>query len=110
MNQTGLTSQQVEQFRAQNGVYMLTLPRIPWWREFLSKFEDPVIRILTIAAVISFGVGLLEKQISIESFGIIVAITLATGLAYWNESNTNAEFDVLRISPGKAVSKTGYPL
>lgn len=106
MNQTGLTSAQVEQSRQQNGVNMLTPPpRIPWWQEFLSKFEDPVIRILIIAAVISFGVGLLEKHISIESIGIVIAILLATGLAYWNESKANAEFDVLNTTSDDVAVK-----
>lgn len=111
MNFPGLTSAQVEQSRQQNGVNMLTPPPcIPWWQEFLSKFEDPVIRILIIAAVISFGVGLLEGHLSIESVGIVIAILLATGLAYWNESKANAEFDVLNTSSDEAESDISYSL
>ncbi|PQV62933.1 Ca2+-transporting ATPase [Abditibacterium utsteinense] len=106
MKLTGLTSQQVEQSRATHGANMLTPPpRIPWWQEFLSKFEDPVIRILIIAALISFGVGLLEKHISIESIGIVIAILLATGLAFWNERKANAEFDVLNTTSDEVAVK-----
>lgn len=111
MNHTGLTSQQVEQSRAQNGVNRLTPPpRVPGWQEFLSKFEDPVIRILIIAAVISFCVGLLERHISIESIVIVVAILLATGLAPWNESKANAEFGALNWASDEAESDTSYSL
>ena len=103
---TGLSTQQVAQSRAQHGENVLTPPpRIPWWQEFLSKFEDPVIRILIIAAVISFGVGLLEKHISIESIGIVIAILLATGLAFWNERKANAEFDVLNTTSDEVAVK-----
>ncbi|RYG71349.1 haloacid dehalogenase, partial [bacterium] len=106
MKLTGLTSQQVQQSREQHGANVLTPPpRIPWWQEFLSKFEDPVIRILMIAAAISFGIGLLEKHISLESIGIVIAILLATGLAYWNESKANAEFDVLNTTSDDVLVK-----
>ena len=86
MNQQGLASQQFERSRAQNGVSMLTPPRISWRREFLSRFEALVIRILIIAAVIS----------------------LATGLVYWNEFKVG--FDVLGISLNSAKSETSYSL
>ncbi|RYX81493.1 calcium-translocating P-type ATPase, PMCA-type [bacterium] len=103
---TGLSADQVAQSRAQHGVNVLTPPeRDPWWKEFLSKFEDPVIRILIIAAAISFGVGALEKKFSFESIGIVVAILLATGLAFWNERKANAEFDVLNTTSDEVPVK-----
>ncbi len=99
MKLSGLSAAEVAQSRAQHGPNVLTPPvRIPWWQEFLSKFEDPVIRILIIAAVISLGVGALEGHFSIESVGIVIAILLATGLAFWNERKANAEFDVLNTT------------
>ena len=106
MKITGLSSAEVTQSRAQHGVNVLTPPaRIPWWQEFLSKFEDPVIRILIIAAVISMGVGALEGHFSIESVGIVIAILLATGLAFWNERKANAEFDVLNTTSDDVAVK-----
>ncbi len=106
MKLTGLTSPQVQQSRQQHGANVLTPPpRIPWWQEFLSKFEDPVIRILMIAAAISFGIGLLEGHLSIESIGIVIAILLATGLAFWNERKANAEFDVLNTTSDDVLVK-----
>jgi Ca2+-transporting ATPase len=108
MQLTGLTSQQVEQNRQQFGANVLTPPpRIPWWQEFFSKFEDPVIRILIIAAVISLVVGLLDRppHLSIESIGIVIAILLSTGLAFWNERKANAEFDVLNTTSDEVAVK-----
>ena len=106
MKISGLSSAEVAQSRAQHGVNVLTPPaRIPWWQEFVSKFEDPVIRILIIAAVISMGVGALEGHFSIESVGIVIAILLATGLAFWNERKANAEFDVLNTTSDDVAVK-----
>ncbi len=92
---TGLTSQQVEESRAQYGANILTPPaRDPWWKLYLEKFEDPVIRILIIAAVITIAVGVVDGHY-VEGVAIIIAILLATTLAFVNEYRANQEFDVL---------------
>jgi Ca2+-transporting ATPase len=47
----GLTSQEVLESRREHGANTLTPPpREPWWRLYLEKYDDPVIRILLIAA------------------------------------------------------------
>ena len=61
---------------------------------FLEKFEDPVIQILSIAATIAIAVGVVEGDY-VEGMGIIVAIFLATVLAFINEYKANREFDLL---------------
>ncbi len=92
---TGLTPQQVEESRAQHGANVLTPPaRDPWWKLYLEKFEDPVIRILIIAAVITIIVGVVDGHY-VEGVAIIIAILLATTLAFVNEYRANQEFDVL---------------
>ena len=49
--QTGLASVEVKERRRLHGANVLTPPeRDPWWRQFLDKFNDPVIRILMQAA------------------------------------------------------------
>src|SRR5687767_14757011 len=102
---TGLTSEQVATSRAQYGENVLTPPpRDPWWVQFKEKFDDPVIRILMIAAVISFGVGLTDGHY-VEGIGIVVAILLATGLAFINEFRANKEFDVLNQTSDEALVK-----
>lgn len=105
-NLRGLSAAEAGAARAQHGDNVLTPPpREPWWVQFRAKFEDPVIRILIIAAVISLGVGLSEGHVAPESVGIIIAILLATGLAFVNEFRANKEFDVLNQSSDEAKVK-----
>ncbi|NES84438.1 MAG: calcium-translocating P-type ATPase, PMCA-type [Moorea sp. SIO2B7] len=91
----GLTSEQVKVNRQQYGTNVLTPPeREPWWVLFLDKFSDPVIRILMIAAVIAISVGIVQGEY-IEGLGIVIAILLATTLAFLNEYKASQEFDLL---------------
>ncbi len=91
----GLTSAEVEESRKQHGANILTPPeRDPWWKLFLEKFDDPVIRILIIAAVIAIAVGAIHGEYA-EGVGIILAILLATTLAFLNEYKAGKEFDIL---------------
>jgi len=91
----GLSTDEVESRREQYGSNVLTPPkRDPWWRLYLEKFEDPVIRILIIAAVIAIAIGIVDGRYA-EGLGIIIAIILATTLAFLNEYKAAREFDVL---------------
>ena len=91
----GLTPAQVDESRRTHGANALTPPeREPWWKQFLSKFEDPVIRILIVAAALQIGVGAYKGEY-IEGLAIVVAILLATTLAFLNEFKANREFDIL---------------
>lgn len=91
----GLSTAEVEESRRQHGANILTPPsREPWWKLFLSKFDDPVIRILMIAAVLAIGVGIVHGEY-LEGIGILVAILLATSLAFFNEYRAAREFDIL---------------
>lgn len=88
---TGLDAAAVAESRRTHGENLMAPPkRKPWWKQFLAKFDDPVIRILIIAALIAIGTGEL-----IEGGGIIVAILLATVLAFLNEFRAEKEFDIL---------------
>lgn len=101
----GLTSAQVEESRRLYGDNVLTPPpRDPWWKLYLQKFEDPVIRILIIAAVITLIVGFVDGHFA-EGVGIIIAILLATTLGFVNEYRASREFDVLnQVSDDAATS------
>lgn len=91
----GLNAAEVEQRRREHGANVITPPeRDPWWVLFLEKFDDPVIRILLIAAVIAISVGAIHGDY-IEGIGIIIAVLLATTLAFFNEYQANKEFDIL---------------
>lgn len=99
----GLTSEEVLASRAAQGSNVLTpRERTPWWRKFAEKFTDPLIIILLVAAVLSIGISFYEyfglgadATAFFEPVGIIVAIALATGLAFWFEWQADREFSLL---------------
>lgn len=91
----GLTSEEVIASREKHGSNVLTpAPRDPWWVLLLEKFDDPIIRILMIAAVVAIGVGTIHGEY-LEGVGIVIAILLATILAFANEFKAAKEFDIL---------------
>lgn len=99
----GLTNQQVEESRQLHGSNLLTPPkRESLWKSFLNKFKDPLIIILLIAGVLSIGISLYEyfvldegSGVFFEPAGIIIAILLATGLAWYFEMKAEKEFSIL---------------
>ena len=92
---SGLTSAQVIESRNKYGNNLLTPPkRDPLWKLFLEKFEDPIIRILIIAAFLSLGIAFLHDEFA-ETTGIFCAIILATGVSFWFEVDANKKFDIL---------------
>ena len=91
----GLTPAEVETSRLEHGNNLLTPPkRDPWWKLYFEKFEDPIIRILIIAAVVTIVVGMVDGHYA-EGIGIVVAILLATTLSFVNEYRAKQEFDIL---------------
>ena len=91
----GLKEEEVRESRKKYGSNILTPPeRDPLWRLFLQKFEDPIIRILLIAAFLSLGVLFINGEI-LETVGIFFAILLSTGVSFWFEMDANKKFDVL---------------
>ena len=94
-NRQGLTAAQVEQSRMQHGENVLTPPRRQsMWRLYLEKYEDPMIRILLVAAVVSLILAFV-KQDFIETIGIISAVILATTVGFYFERDAARKFDVL---------------
>lgn len=91
----GLTDSEVLQSREKNGVNLLTPPKRPsLWKLYLEKFEDPVVRVLLVAAVFSLIISIIENEYA-ETIGIIAAILLATGIGFFFEYDANKKFDLL---------------
>ena len=91
----GLNEQQVLASRQQHGANTLTpAERIPAWKLFLQKFNDPIIKLLLFATLLSFITGYFHGSFA-ESFGILIAVFLATFLSFINEYRAAKEFDVL---------------
>ena len=98
-----LTDAEVLESRKKYGANVLTPPeKDPLWKQFLEKFEDPLIIILMIAGVLSIGISFYEYfglgeggEVFFEPAGIFVAILLATGLAFYFELQADKEFTIL---------------
>ncbi|MBR0043024.1 MAG: HAD-IC family P-type ATPase, partial [Bacteroides sp.] len=93
--QNGLTDKQVQENRETYGWNLLTPPKRPsMWKLYLEKFNDPVIRILLVAAFFSLVISIIEGEYA-ETIGIFFAIFLATGIGFYFEYDANKKFDLL---------------
>lgn len=91
----GLTDEEVRKSRAEHGVNLLTPPkRQSMWKLYLEKFQDPVVRVLLVAALFSLIISIVENEYA-ETIGIIFAILLATGIGFYFEYDANKKFDLL---------------
>ncbi len=142
--ENGLSSAAVAQSRQRFGFNRLTpLPREPLWKKFLEKFDEPIIKILLgaallsmfvdlfqnrpslagtalavvavvlgsvfalrkghwvpsilfVSAIVLFFVGLIvARHPSVEGLAVMVAVILATGVAFLSEYKSDREFEVL---------------
>ena len=100
----GLTGKQVDENRRKYGENILTPPaRESLWKKFLEKFEDPIIRILLIAWLLSMVISSVHcwgpEQAGFSAFlepiGIFFAIVLASGIGFIFEVKAARAFEVL---------------
>lgn len=101
---TGLTSAQVEENRSKYGSNILTPPKKEsLWKKFLEKFEDPIIRILLVAWVLSMVISAVHcwgpEQAGVQAFleplGIFFAIVLASTIGFIFEVKAARAFELL---------------
>ena len=94
-NLQGLTPQEVLRSREQYGENVITpAKRESVWKLFIGKFDDPIIKVLLVAALLSLVVAFIDGEFA-ETIGIFCAIFLATGVAFWFEYDAKRRFDVL---------------
>jgi len=92
---SGLNAQQVEKGRLEHGANVLTPPKkTPVWKLYLEKYNDPIIRILLVAAAVSLVMAYINGEY-IETIGIILAIFFATTVGFVFERDAAKKFDVL---------------
>ena len=91
----GLTDKEVLGSREKHGMNLLTPPKkASMWKLYLEKFNDPVIRILLVAAFFSLVISIIEGEYA-ETIGIFFAIFLATGIGFYFEYDANKKFELL---------------
>lgn len=100
----GLSQAQVEESRRLYGENVLTPPeKVSLWKQFLEKFEDPIIRILLLAWVLSMVISCVHcwgpEQAGFSAFleplGIFFAIMLASLIGFIFEVKAAKAFEVL---------------
>src|SRR5262245_22419179 len=150
----GLNSDAVAQSLVRFGPNRLTpIPREPLWKKFLEKFDEPIIKILLAAALLSivvdlfkaskllggfalavvvaavaapftvakllrwapsvmFGLaifwvafGALTGHPSYEGLAVMVAVVLATGVAFLSEYKSDREFEALNARKDEILVK-----
>ena len=109
----GLTAQQVLDSRQEHGDNVLTPPaHEPLWKQFLEKFNDPLIKILLVALMLSVGLSIYEyhwlglgASILFEPLGIFLAIVLATLVGFIVEVNANKKFRLLNQTDDHVMVK-----
>jgi P-type Ca2+ transporter type 2C len=142
--EAGLSAAQAEESAKRFGLNRLTpLPREPLWKKFVEKFDEPIIKILLAAALLSMFVDLFQSRMGavagvalavvvvalagafalrlaqwvptilfvsavallliglgtrhppIEGLAVMIAVILATGVAFLSEYKSDREFEVL---------------
>ena len=100
----GLTKKEVEESRRINGSNILTPPeKVSLWKQFMEKFDDPIIRILLLAWVLSMIISAVHcwggEQAGFSAFleplGIFLAIVLASTIGFIFEVKAARAFEVL---------------
>mgnify|MGYP001783996664 CR=1 FL=1 len=91
----GLTSAEAEMSRKKHGDNRITPPkRASLWALYAEKYNDPIIKILLVAAAISLVLAFVEGEF-METIGIFVAIFLATTIGFYFERDAHKKFNVL---------------
>ena len=81
--------------RQKHGENVLTPPKkTSLWRLYLEKYNDPIIKILVVAAAISLGLAVIENDY-VEAIGIFIAIFFATTVGFYFERDAAKRFDEL---------------
>ena len=100
----GLTAAEVEESRRLHGENILTPPeKSSLWKQFLEKFDDPIIKILLLAWLLSMIISAVHcwgpEQVGVSAFleplGIFFAIILASTIGFLFEVKAARAFEVL---------------
>ncbi len=98
----GLSTAEAEESRRLHGANVLTPPpRTPEWRKFLAKFDDATIKVLLAAALVSLVMAAVSRYALhgeggfTDGAGILIAVVLATVVAYVSERRSGRAFDLL---------------
>lgn len=100
----GLSSDEADQRRAEHGPNELSqTEKASRWQLFLEQFDDALVKVLLLAAAISFGLALLQDANEgeglrefIEPFVILLILILNAIVGVWQESNAENALESLK--------------
>eukprot|EP01116_Phalansterium_solitarium_P013284 TRINITY_DN305_c0_g1_i1.p1 TRINITY_DN305_c0_g1~~TRINITY_DN305_c0_g1_i1.p1 ORF type:complete len:725 (+),score=268.82 TRINITY_DN305_c0_g1_i1:113-2287(+) len=102
----GLSAEEVERARAQYGTNDLPPPEVQsFWQSLKENFEDPIIRILLVALVITLALAFVGYADWLEGFGIAVAVFIATFVSTYSEYKNETSFRELQEQASKVQSE-----
>lgn len=105
-NYTGLTNEQVKEALTIHGDNKLTnIATESFWDKLKGNLEDPIIRILILALIINVVLAVFGLSDWIETVGIAIAVTLATGIGTWSEHSNEESFQKLQAEAAKIMCK-----
>ena len=91
----GLSAEEVLKSRETHGDNVITpVKKESVWQLFIEKFNDPIIKVLIVAACLSLVIAIIDGEY-LETIGIFSAIFLATGVAFWFEYDAKRRFAIL---------------
>ncbi len=102
----GLTDKQVEESQIKYGFNILSeVQTESFWSKFKTNFSDPMIKILCVALAINVVFAFLGQVEWYESFGIMIAVLLATFVSTFSEYKNENAFQKLQEEASKIKCK-----
>ncbi|KAG5487772.1 hypothetical protein LSCM4_07450 [Leishmania orientalis] len=73
-------------------------PPAPFWKQIAAQFDDTLVRILLLAAFVSFCMAVLEKNVMdfVEPLIILLILMLNAIVGVWQEDRANKAIDALK--------------
>jgi len=105
----GLPEARIEELRARHGFNELEKePSTPLWKLVLEQFDDSLVRVLLLAAAVSFGLALLENEgprAFVEPLVILLILVLNAIVGVWQESNAENALEALKDMQVRGVGE-----